>query len=75
MVLWRLFSTYHRRDVYGVFLSEAHFCTVCTVFNVSAGAVSDDIRLAKDVDPYFKAQLCGGSRSPKAGTHYIEWAE
>ena len=45
------------------------------VFNQSAGAITEHSQSAKDIDPYFKSQLCGGSRPPKAGTHFTEWAE
>ena len=45
------------------------------VFNPSAGAITDHSQSAKDIEPYFKSQLCGGPRPLKAGTHFTEWAE
>ena len=45
------------------------------VFNPSASAVSDHSQSAKDIDPYFKSQLCGGPSPPKAGTNFTDWAE
>ena len=45
------------------------------VFNPSAGSVTDHSQLAKDIDLYFKSQVCAGPRLLKAGTHFTEWAE
>ena len=41
------------------------------VFNTSAGAITDQGQSAKDLDPYFKSQLC----VEDPGTSLIEWAE
>ena len=45
------------------------------VFNTSAGAITDHSQSAKDTDPYFKSQLCGGSWSPTVGNHFTERVE
>ena len=42
------------------------------VFNPSAGAITDHSQSAKDIDPYFKSQLCGVPQPPKTGTHFTE---
>ena len=45
------------------------------VFNPSASAITDHSQSGKGIDPYFKSQLCGGSRPPKAGIHFTELDE
>ena len=40
------------------------FSTIAIVFNTSADIITYHSRLAKDIDPYFKYQLCGGTRPP-----------
>ena len=79
------YMAYIAHVVTGVWCSEVDICdSVCAlfvssrsgiVFNPSAGAITDHSQSAKDIDSYFKSQLCEGPRPPKAGTHFTEWAE
>ena len=45
------------------------------IFNQSASAITDDSQSGKDIDSYFKSQLCGGPRPTKAGTQFTELTE
>ena len=45
------------------------------IFKPRASAIIEDSQTAKDIDPYFKPQLCGGFRPSKGGAHFTEWAK
>ena len=47
--------------VYALFVSSRSGI----VFNPSAGAITDYSQSAKDIDPYFKSQICGGPVYPR----------
>ena len=36
-----------------------------------AFAITDHSQSAKGIDPYLVLALCGGARSPKTGTHFM----